>query len=228
MGKSIDNLITFLESHKNADNAHHMAVYMKNQFPFFGIKTPRRRAITQQWWQLQSFHSEHDLKTIMNDLWLRDEREFQYVACDTGKKYKRLWTPDSIPFLQQLICIKSWWDTVDVIACHMVGTVVRQYPEMVKTMDCWIDHPNMWIRRSAILHQLHFKKLTNEKRLFSYCIKQMHETEFFIRKAIGWALRQYSYTAPQVVIQFVKKHRDGLSSLSVREALKALHRNGYI
>jgi len=88
MGKSIDNLITSLVSHKNADNAHHMAGYMKNQFPFFGIKTPRRRAITQQWWQLQSFHSEHDLKTIMNDLWLRNEREFQYVACDTGKKYK--------------------------------------------------------------------------------------------------------------------------------------------
>ena len=88
MGKSIDNLITSLMLHKNADNAYHTAGYMKNQFPLFGIKTPRRRAITQQWRQLQSFHLEHDLKTIMNDLWLRDEREFQYVACDTGKNTK--------------------------------------------------------------------------------------------------------------------------------------------
>ncbi len=95
-------------------------------------------------------------------------------------------------------------------------------------MDCWIDDPNLWIRLSGILQHLHFKEMTNEKQLFFFCKKQMHKTEFFICKAIGWALRQYSYTAPKAVIQLVKEYRNDLSPLSTTEALKALKRNSYI
>ena len=99
---------------------------------------------------------------------------------------------------------------------------------MEKTMVCWIDDPKLWIRPSAIIHQLHFKEMTNEKQLFFFCKKQTYETEFFICKAIGSSLRQYLYTVPKAVIQFVKEYKNNLSSLSTTEALKTLKRNSYI
>jgi 3-methyladenine DNA glycosylase AlkD len=157
-----------------------------------------------------------------------DKREYQYVGLDLGKRYKEYFTPASIPFIRKLITTKSWWDTVDAIASHMVGAIVFNYPEMVTIMDEWIDHENMWIRRTAILHQLNFKDRTDPKRLFDYCKKQMNESDFFIRKAIGWALRQYSYVDASAVIQFVKTYESELSTSSKSEALKALKRKGKI
>ena len=117
---------------------------------------------------------------------------------------------------------------MDVIASHMAGTVVYNHTATANIMDDWIDHPNMWIRRTAILHQLNFKEKTDARRLFSYCKKRMQENEFFIRKAIGWALRQYSYLDPKGVIQFVNEYDDNLSPLSKMEALKAMKREGKI
>ena len=117
---------------------------------------------------------------------------------------------------------------MDSIANHMSGTIVFNYPEAALIMDEWIDHKNMWIRRTAILHQLNFKDRTDLKRLFDYCKKQMNESDFFIRKAIGWALRQYSYVDAPAVIQFVKTYKSELSPLSKVEALKALKRKGKI
>jgi 3-methyladenine DNA glycosylase AlkD len=110
----------------------------------------------------------------------------------------------------------------------MAGTIVFNYPETVTIMDEWINHENMWIRRTAILHQLNFKDRTDLKRLFDYCKKRMNEPDFFIRKAIGWALRQYSYVDASAVIQFVKTYKSELSPLSKSEALKALKRKGKI
>ena len=117
---------------------------------------------------------------------------------------------------------------MDVIASHMAGTVVYNHTATANIMDDWIDHPNMWIRRTAILHQLNFKEKTDAKRLFSYCEKRMNENEFFIRKAIGWALMQYSYLDPKRVVQFVNECENDLSSLSKMEALKAMKRGGEI
>ena len=153
-----------------------------------------------------------------------DEREFQYGALDFGKQFKKLFTPESILFIGECVTTKSWWDTVDTVASHVTGAVVYQYPKTGKVMDKWIDDENMWIRRTAILHQLNFKDRTNEERLFCYCEKRMHESEFFIRKAIGWALRQYSYVDGNAVIQFVKHNKSELSTLSKTEGLKALKR----
>jgi 3-methyladenine DNA glycosylase AlkD len=113
---------------------------------------------------------------------------------------------------------------VDVMACHMAGTVVYNHPETASIMDDWIDHPNMWIRRAAILHHLNFKEKTDSRRLFSNCEKRMNEDEFFIWKAIGWTLRQYSYLDPKRVIKFFNKHNDNLSPLSKLEALKVMKR----
>ena len=157
-----------------------------------------------------------------------DKREYQYVGLDLGKRYKEYFTPASILFIQKLITTKFWGDTVDTVASHMAGTIVFNYPETVTIMDEWINHENMWIRRTAILHQLNFKDRTDLKRLFDYCKKRMNEPDFFIRKAIGWALRQYSYVDASAVIQFVKTYKSELSPLSKSEALKALKRKGKI
>ena len=224
----INELTRLFKESAHDENAAHMAQYMKGHFPFFGIKSTLRRGIQREWWKGHSIHSENELQSIIATLWALDKREYQYVGLDLGKRYKEYFTPASILFIRKLITTKSWWDTVDTIASHMAGTIVFNYPETVTIMDEWINHENMWIRRTAILHQLNFKDRTDLKRLFDYCKKRMNEPDFFIRKAIGWALRQYSYVDASAVIQFVKTYKSELSPLSKSEALKALKRKGKI
>jgi 3-methyladenine DNA glycosylase AlkD len=115
---------------------------------------------------------------------------------------------------------KSWWDSIDALTGQVVGPLVLRFPELKKEMDRCSRHPNFWLRRSAILHQLAYKDQTDPERLFGYCLNNAANPEFFIRKAIGWALRQYAHTDPQAVYNFVDNHRDRLSPLSIREALK--------
>ena len=220
----INELTRLFKENTHDENAVHMAQYMKGHFSFFGIKSTLRRNLQREWWQGHLIHSEYELQSIIAALWVLDKREYQYVGLDLGKRYKKYFTQASILFIQKLIMTKSWWDTVDTIASHMVGAIVFNYPETVSIMDEWIDHENMWIRRTAILHQLNFKDRTDLKRLFIYCKKRMNEPDFFIRKAIGWALRQYSYVDAPSVIQFVKTYESDLSTLSKSEALKALRR----
>ena len=226
MNFKINELTHLFTQNTHNKNATHMAQYMKGHFQFFGIKSPLRKELQRLWWQGKSVKSESELVTLISALWELEKREYQYVALDLGKRFKKYLSPVSILFIQKLITTKSWWDTVDALASHFVGAVVYNYPETGKIMDEWIDHENMWIRRAALLHQLNFKKKTDSNRLFHYCEKQMHESEFFIRKAIGWTLRQYSYIDPKSVIQFVKDHESELSTLSKTEALKALKRKG--
>ena len=220
----LDHLSELFQTNRNRKNALDMSKYMKGHFYFFGIKSPLRQKIMREWWRGPSIKNEYDLKFFISSLWKLDEREFQYVALDFGKRFKRLFTPESIPFIRECVTTKSWWDTVDTVASHFTGAVVYQYPKTGKVMDKWIDDENMWIRRAAILHQLNFKERTNGDRVFRYCEKRMHESEFFIRKAIGWALRQYSYVDGNAVFQFVKDNKSELSTLSKIEALKALKR----
>lgn len=120
--------------------------------------------------------------------------------------------------LRWLVTHKSWWDTVDSLA-HSTGILVQAHPELVDAMDTWIDDKNFWVARVAILHQLSYKHDTDATRLFDYCARRATDTEFFIRKAIGWALRQYARTDMPAVKDFVASHPE-LSPLSAREALK--------
>ena len=123
----------------------------------------------------------------------------------------------------------AWWDFVDAIAAHLVGEAVIKDPHRgFALMDQWIDDPDMWIRRSAIICQLTLKERTDQERLFDYCRSRCHESEFFIRKAIGWALRQHSYIAPQAVKGFLLANRERLSGLSYREGAKRLIKQGLL
>jgi 3-methyladenine DNA glycosylase AlkD len=127
--------------------------------------------------------------------------------------------PGFLAPIRTLVTTKSWWDTVDSLAKNGAGGLVLRYPELAGTMDRWVESENMWLRRTAILHQLGFKERTGADRLFRYCELRAHEQEFFIRKAIGWALREYSKVDADAVRRFVADHDAALSGLSKREAL---------
>lgn len=207
-----------LEEIKDLERAIGMAKYMKNQFPFLGIQSPeRRKAVAPLFKEAKVYKGPIDWQLI-HKLWEMDEREYQYVAIDYLKRAKKCFTPDDLKSLKQLIMTKSWWDTVDIIASHLVGYIVKTYPQCASIIDEWIDDSDMWVRRSAILHQLSFKEDTDEEKLFTYCKKHAHDKEFFIAKAIGWALREYAKTNSKAVVQFVEN--TPLQNLSKREALK--------
>ena len=156
--------------------------------------------------------------------WARDEREYQYVACWLLKRRARSLTSATLPAAQRWITTKSWWDTVDGLAQHVVGTLVRRDRSLDPTMAAWLVDDNIWLARTAILHQERWGVDTEPEWLFHACVTRAGDTEFFLRKAIGWALRSYSYVDPDAVERFVRDHDAELSGLSKREALKAIER----
>lgn len=202
------------------DLAVGMAAYMKGQFVFLGVQTPQRRALTRP--LIRAFAGDaHALIDAAQALWRLPEREYQYTACDLLWHHRLTLQASDLPAVEQLAQSKSWWDTVDPLA-KVIGHIVYRHRKLARRMDELIAHDNFWLRRVALLHQLDWKADTDEVRLFNYCTAQAGEREFFIRKAIGWALRQHARTRPQAVRMFLKQHGKTLSALSVREAAKHL------
>lgn len=220
------NLVHALEKvflhHKDSEIAGQQKAYLKHQFAFLGIKKPVRALLEKEVFKQFPLASEQDLTDMLRMLWAQEAREFQYAACELAYKYKKLWTPSILTAFEYMIREKSWWDTVDDVAVNLVGLLVQKYPELTDRMDAWIHDEHLWIRRTALLHQLRWKHATNQTRLFDYCFITMHEKDFFIRKAIGWVLREYSKTNPQAVRLFIEQHDACLSGLSIREASRYL------
>jgi len=199
------------------------AAYMRNQFEFLGIKTPLRRELAKDLMGQSKNLSEQELIELCKELWAQREREFQYIACDILAKNAKRLSPGYVKRdAKWFITNKSWWDTVDSIRTS-VEIVVAANPELEATMFEWIKSKNIWMVRSALIHQLTLGSKTDAKLLFRFCEIQAKETEFFIAKALGWALRSYSYVDPKAVKQFVKEHPE-LTPLAKREGLKALDR----
>lgn len=204
-----------------------MSAYMLNQFMFLGIQTPRRRALTMA--LIKGLAGPSDRPAQMHRavidaatrLWALPAREYQYVACDLLMHHQARLQPSDLPELEALVQQRPWWDSVDQLA-KVVGAVVHRHPELQARMDELIASPNTWLRRVALLHQLNWRHDTDEARLFRYCLACAGETEFFIRKAIGWALRQYARSQPESVRQFLARHGHQLAPLSRREAGKHL------
>lgn len=216
------NLLTkMLENQRNHENAVYMEKYMRNQFPYFGIKTPERREIEKQFFKETGILTEPFNKDFVWELWEMDEREYQNIALDYIEKSLKKLRKEDLPFFEKLITTKSWWDTVDVIGPKAVGQVALQNPEVIEeTINGWSTHEIMWLRRAAILFQLKYKQQTNEALLYQYIVKNADSKEFFIQKAIGWALREYSKTNPESVMQFIEGQQ--LAPLSVLEGSKYL------
>ena len=200
-----------------------MAAYMKNKFPFLGIKQPLRKAVSKSILKELAQLPPNRFKFIVKHLWNLPEREFQYCATDFLEFCIKKWDEDFIETIEWLIVNKSWWDTVDLIAAHFAGGYFKRFPEnRIDIVQKWNNSENMWLNRTAILFQLGYKKETDVALLFKIILKHKSSNEFFIQKAIGWALRQYSYTDTNAVIDFVEK--SDLKPLSRREALKAINR----
>ncbi len=222
-GTLLDDVRDDFLAHADASRAVQMRAYAKSDVPFYGIDAPTRRTLLKPHLKTWRAHNPETYVERVLELWSGTHREEHYAAIDYARAHKTLITLAQIDLYEQLVREGAWWDHVDVIANHLVGAAVRKQPEEgFALMDEWIEDADFWIRRTAILCQLAFKQNTDEERLFEYCRMCMHEKEFFIRKAIGWALRQYSYIEPEAVRTFVSTHHDELSGLSRREALKRL------
>ena len=212
-------LIELFHGHADKELAGPMSAYMKNKFSFLGIRSPLRKQLLKQVFAEYEMPKGRDLLVETAVLYKMAEREFQYVAIallDKGKK--QLKTPD-LAFCETLITEKSWWDSVDGIAPSIVGRIVlldRDAGEEV--MQQWSASQNMWLNRSAILHQLKYKTEMNEELLYNIIRMHIESKEFFIQKAIGWVLREYAKTNPESVLLFVNS--TDLKPLSRREALK--------
>jgi 3-methyladenine DNA glycosylase AlkD len=216
-------LIRSLKEQQDPETAIGMAAYMKNKFIFLGIKTPVRKELFRTFVKAYGLPSQDILHTVIIDLWNQPEREFQYAAISLLDKFSKKYREEEINLIEKMITEKSWWDTVDGVAAWMAGDYFRLYPgKTIPVTRKWMDSGNIWLQRSAILFQLHYKQNTDETLLFGYINELTGSSEFFIRKAIGWSLREYSKTNPYRVMQFTEN--SPLSGLSRREALKVINR----
>jgi 3-methyladenine DNA glycosylase AlkD len=198
-----------------------MSAYLRNQFPCLGISLPRLDVLLRQ---LPAPEPEVKIDYALA-CWELPEREYQYAALRRLRTGAARLAPDRLPDLEKLIVTKSWWDTVDELATNVVGALVLAHPALVAEMDRWLDSENLWLARTAILHQERWKARTDAGRLFAYCLRRAGDRDFFIRKAIGWSLRSYAATDPAAVARFVQDHESLLSGLSRREALRGVHRH---
>ncbi len=165
-----------------------------------------------------------EIENISRKLWETDERECQFTQLDLMNRMKKNLSPENLPLLEFLITSKSWWDTVDGLSAWFVGELFKRYPDLIPSnTEKWMSSDNIWLQRSCLLFQLKYKKDTDLDLLFGFITELSHHKSFWIRKAIGWTLREYSKTDPQVVSEFVDAHPE-LSGLSKREALKQINR----
>lgn len=194
-----------------------MRAYMLDQFDFLGLPAPVRRAAVRPL-VARPWASPQALLEAAGQLWQRPERECRYTAIELLARHRRLLALEHVPDLRALLETDPWWDTVDGLA-GVLGEVLFA-TQGQSMMDAWIADASFWVRRAAMLHQLGWRLDTDRDRLFGYATALAPENEFFIRKAIGWALRDYARWDGAAVREFVAAHEDVLSPLSRREALK--------
>ena len=218
----LERLVRIYRAARDPARARAQAAYMRDRFPFLGMAAPTQRALTRSVLAGLPGPAEDDLRAVALRCWELDEREYQYFACDWLRTHMQVPGPGFLGTVRTLITTKSWWDTVDPLATRFVGGLVQRHPTLAAEMDAWSADHDKWLVRTAILHQLHYGARTDTARLFGYCTRQAGHPDFFVRKAIGWALRQYARTDPDAVRDYVAEHRDRLSPLSVREASKHL------
>ncbi|MGV7105464.1 DNA alkylation repair protein [Flavobacterium sp. U410] len=216
---NIEQLTASFHAHRNPEKSLQMENYMKNNFPFLGIQTPIRNTLQKPF--LQNLKSEKEIDwDLVHGLWNEKEREFQYVVIDYLIAKKKQLTPTDLNLIKQLISTKFWWDSVDLLASHLVGFIFQHFPEAQEEILQWATSENLWLRRTSIICQLKSKSNTNTAFLTQTITSNLNSNEFFINKAIGWALREYSKSDPKWVSEFIEKH--SLHSLSKKEASKHL------
>ena len=212
------DLITDFEENRNELLAESMSKYMQDKFRFLGVRGATRTEIYKKY-----FPDARKTKTIdwdfVENCWNKEEREFQYVVVYYLKAMQKFLKREDISRLKYLIVTKSWWDTVDLLA-KVVGSLVIRIEGYDQIMLEWSKDSNIWLKRVAILYQLSLKDKVDEIILDKILVNNLGDNEFFINKAIGWALRDYSKFNPEWVREFIKKNKDNMANLSIREASK--------
>jgi len=208
---------------ENADESQSepMSAYMRNLFPFLGIKSKDRKELQREIAEKTGYTKKPFSEAFVRRLWELQEREYQYFAIDYLISKSRTLERDHINLVQELITSKSWWDTVDALASNVVGRLCSKYPDIQrKEILQFSESDNIWLIRTSILFQLKYKDKTDTNLLATVIEENAGTGEFFIDKAIGWALRQYARTDEEWVLEFLNTHT--LAPLSVKEAGKHL------
>lgn len=213
-----------LKNHATEENVIPMQAYMRDQFPFHGIKSEARKAVTK------NFYNEHkqvlvpQVREFAMACFEQPYRELHYSAQELLQRVQKdKWLQSDFDYLCYLALKHPWWDTIDFIAKHLLGNYFTLHTRDKKRQIAWLNaHGSLWLNRSAILHQLSYKQDTDEELLYECCRYHMKDPEFFIQKAIGWSLREYAKVNPESVVQFVTRHETEMSKLAYREATKHL------
>lgn len=211
-----------MESHSNNENQSYMEAYMKNKFLFWGVKSPERKKVVRSIWPLVKKLNLDDAMKLVFILWDQPEREAQYIAMDFLHRFLKKLDFDFLPHIEKLILKKSWWDTVDFLSARVIGHLLLNNEVITeKKAEEWIESGNLWLMRTSLLFQMFYKDKTDFELMKNIIRRLKNEQNFFIKKGIGWILRQYSKTNREAVAQFLKE-TSGLSNLSIREASKYL------
>ena len=214
------SLKSLFEQNANPVQAGPMKKYMRDQFEYLGIKSPQGSVLLREHINEHGLPPLDQLVIILRELWSLPQREFQYTAINLAGQLEKKVEPEFITAIEYLITTKSWWDTVDTLAGHAVGSQFKRFPAVKeKYLKKWRKSDNFWLRRTTLLFQLGYKKETDFDLMCELIKENLGSDEFFINKAIGWALRQYAHTNPTPVKKFVKDTKE-LHPLSRREALK--------
>ena len=212
------DLITDFEENRNELLAESMSKYMQDKFRFLGVRGTTRTEIYKKY-----FPDARKTKIIdwdfVESCWNKEEREFQYVVVYYLKAMQKFLKREDISRLKYLIVTKSWWDTVDLLA-KVVGSLIIRIEGYDQIMLEWSKDSNIWLRRVAILYQLSLKDKVDKQVLDEILVNNLGDSEFFINKAIGWALRDYSKYNSEWVREFIKKNKANMANLSIREASK--------
>ena len=227
MRKKTRQLVKFVQKElaeiADPEKAGPMQRYMRTRTPFLGIQKPQRVRVVREIKKRFPPDDRRGWEEAVLALWKLPHREERYVALDYLALGKQFHDPESLPLMKRLIREGAWWDLVDFVASQVLSrTLLNHRAEVRPVMQQWIDDRDIWVRRAALLSQLKHKNQTDEDQLFDHCLRRAGEKEFFIRKAIGWALRDYSWTRPEAVRRFLEEHGDRLSPLSLREGAKRL------
>ncbi|WP_338789941.1 DNA alkylation repair protein [Bernardetia sp. MNP-M8] len=221
----IQTLQTEFEENANSKIALEQKAYMRNQFEYYGIKTPKRREITKPFLNKKFLPKKSDLESYVKILWQKPQRDYHYFAQELAFKYTKELDKKDIELFEFMVTHNSWWDTVDFIAPKLISAYFKTYPkERDAYIKKWIASENIWLQRSALLFQLKDKEKIDTNLLtfviHSLINSKIGSKEFFINKAIGWILREYSKTNPDWVVNFVQTN--DLRNLSRREALRLI------
>ncbi|GAA0371905.1 DNA alkylation repair protein [Alkalibacterium iburiense] len=215
-------LFIHLEKYKEPEKALQIEAYMRNQFEFLGIQAGKRKELTKSF--LDNYKKEESVDWgFLSHLFNHTYREFQYIGSDYLNSMQKKLVPEDLPRIKELALTKPWWDTIDSID-KVIGRLALKYPEFNTVLIEWSLEDSIWLRRIAINHQRHRKDLMDKNLLETIISNNLNDTEFFINKAIGWILRDYSKTNPEWVSHFIETHKENMHPLSIREGNKYLNR----